>query len=75
MYQHYPTPPKLVRLDCIRQLKKAFPKCIIGLSDHTENNYSSYAALGLGANIIERHYVDSKKGKVQMFPLQWTPMI
>ncbi len=59
----YPTPPKLVRLDCIRQLKKAFPKCIIGLSDHTENNYSSYAALGLGANIIERHYVDSKKRK------------
>jgi N-acetylneuraminate synthase len=59
----YPTPPKLVRLDCIRQLKKAFPKCVIGLSDHTENNYSSYAALGLGANIIERHYVDTKKRK------------
>ncbi len=56
----YPTPSKLVRLDCIRQLKKAFPKCVIGLSDHTENNYSSYAAIGLGADIIERHYVDTK---------------
>jgi N-acetylneuraminate synthase len=59
----YPTPSKLVRLDCIRQLKEAFPKCVIGLSDHTENNYSSYAAIGLGADIIERHYVDTKKRK------------
>lgn len=59
----YPTPPNLVRLDCIRQLKKAFPQCVIGLSDHTENNYSSYAAIALGANIIERHYVDTKKRK------------
>ena len=59
----YPTPSKLVRLDCIRQLKEAFPKCVVGLSDHTENNYASYAAIGLGANIIERHYVDTKKRK------------
>ena len=26
----YPTPPKLVRLDCINQLKKSFPNHIIG---------------------------------------------
>ena len=31
----YPTPAKLVRLDCITELKKAFPKCVIGISDHT----------------------------------------
>lgn len=59
----YPTPSNLVRLDCIRQLKQAFPQCVVGLSDHTENNYTSYGAIALGANIIERHYVDTKKRK------------
>lgn len=59
----YPTPAKLVRLNCMLQLKKAFPKAVIGLSDHTINNYSSYAALGLGASIIEKHYTDTKKRK------------
>ena len=59
----YPTPDKLVRLNCMLQLKKAFPNAVIGLSDHTVNNYSSYAALGLGASIIEKHYTDTKKRK------------
>ena len=59
----YPTPPKLVRLDCLRQLKKAYPKCIIGISDHTETNYTSLGAVALGARIIEKHFVDTKKRK------------
>ena len=56
----YPTPPNLVRLDCIRQLKKAYPTCLVGLSDHTATNYTSLAAVALGARIIEKHFVDSK---------------
>jgi N-acetylneuraminate synthase len=59
----YPTPPNLVRLDCINQLKKSFPSCIIGISDHTENNYSSLGAVALGAKIIEKHFIDTKKKK------------
>ncbi len=59
----YPTPYKLVRLDCIRQLKEAYPSCIIGISDHTETNYTSLAAVALGAKIIEKHFVDTKKTK------------
>ena len=59
----YPTPAKLVRLNCMLELKKKFPKAVIGLSDHTINNYSSYAALGLGASIVEKHYTDTKKRK------------
>ncbi len=59
----YPTPPHLVRLNAINELKKNFPKAVLGLSDHTENNYTSYAALGLGVSIIERHYVDRKSRK------------
>ena len=57
----YPTPSKLVRLNCITELKKAFPKCFIGISDHTENNYTSLGAVALGADIIEKHYTDTKK--------------
>jgi N-acetylneuraminate synthase len=57
----YPTPPNLVRLDCIRQLKKAYPSCLIGISDHTKTNHTSLAAVALGARIIEKHFVDSKK--------------
>jgi N-acetylneuraminate synthase len=59
----YPTPPNLVRLDCINQLKKSFPSCVVGISDHTENNYSSLGAVSLGAKIIEKHFTDSKKKK------------
>ncbi len=57
----YPTPPNLVRLDCIRQLKKAYPSCLVGISDHTRTNHTSLAAVALGARIIEKHFVDSKK--------------
>jgi sialic acid synthase SpsE len=44
-------------------LKKHFPKAVIGLSDHTSNIYSSLGAISLGASIIEKHFVDSKKIK------------
>ena len=59
----YPTPAKLVRLDCINQLKKSFPNQVIGISDHTENNYTSLGAVALGARIIEKHFIDDKKIK------------
>ncbi len=56
----YPTPNNLVRLGALNDLKKEFPGQIIGLSDHTLTNHSSYGAIALGASIIERHYTDSK---------------
>ena len=56
----YPTPYKLVRLGAINQLKLNFPNTIIGLSDHTQDNYSAYAALGLGAKVIEKHFIHKK---------------
>ena len=55
----YPTPYHLVRLGAIQELQKAFPNAIVGLSDHTDNNYASYGAIALGASIIERHFTDS----------------
>lgn len=56
----YPTPYELVRLNAIQEMEKNFPNAVIGLSDHTINNYSSYGAIALGCSIIERHFTDTK---------------
>ena len=56
----YPTPPEKVRLNALNLLRKTFPDEIIGLSDHSLNNFACYAALSLGASIVERHFTDSK---------------
>jgi N-acetylneuraminate synthase len=57
----YPTPSKLVRINCLTSLKELFPDAIIGISDHTENIYTSIASVALGASIIEKHFTASKK--------------
>ena len=62
--QIYPTLHSQVRLNALIELKKKFPKTIIGLSDHTGDNYTSYGAIAMGASIIEKHFIDksSRKG-------------
>lgn len=55
----YPTPPELVRLGAIPEMKKAFPNAVIGLSDHSLSNYPCLGAVALGADILERHFTDS----------------
>tara|TARA_B100000965_G_scaffold252156_1_gene212151 strand:- start:12310 stop:13338 length:1029 start_codon:yes stop_codon:yes gene_type:complete len=59
----YPTPFDLVRLGAMEELMQEFPNIPVGLSDHTVNNLSSYAAISLGASIIERHYTDNMNRK------------
>jgi len=59
----YPTPFNLVRLGGMQELMKEFPGIPVGLSDHTINNLSSYAAISLGASIIERHFTDTMDRK------------
>tara|TARA_X000000950_G_C13893120_1_gene651702 strand:- start:1798 stop:2844 length:1047 start_codon:yes stop_codon:yes gene_type:complete len=54
----YPTLHKQVRLNALTELKKKFPNTIIGLSDHTGDNFTSYAAIAMGASIIEKHFID-----------------
>jgi N-acetylneuraminate synthase len=54
----YPTSPNLVRLGAMQELQKEFPNTVIGLSDHTIHNYASFAAVALGASIVERHFTD-----------------
>lgn len=55
----YPTPHHLVRLGAMTQLRNEFPGAVIGLSDHTVDNYACFGAVALGASILERHFTDS----------------
>lgn len=54
----YPTPPELVRLGAMQQLRDAFPDAVVGLSDHTVTNDICLGAVALGASILERHFTD-----------------
>ncbi|MBW8308963.1 MAG: pseudaminic acid synthase [Candidatus Paracaedibacteraceae bacterium] len=51
----YPAPPKNCNLATMVDLKTKFPKCKIGLSDHTMGTTISIAAVALGATMIEKH--------------------
>jgi N-acetylneuraminate synthase len=55
----YPTPPELVRLNAISELRNAFPDAVVGLSDHTVTNFPCIGSVALGASILERHFTDS----------------
>lgn len=54
----YPTPPHLVRLGAMVELERAFPNAVVGLSDHTTDNFACFGAVALGASILERHFTD-----------------
>ena len=57
----YPTNPKLIRMKRMIKMMKIFKKSIIGYSDHTIGNNMPIMALSLGAKIIEKHFVLSRK--------------
>lgn len=56
----YPTPDDEINLNMINHLRKEFPKCLIGLSDHTMNLMTPAFAYILGASICEKHYTVDK---------------
>jgi len=56
----YPTPYDKVRLGALKELQENFPNAVIGLSDHSYGNYTCFAALALGASILEKHFTSSK---------------
>lgn len=51
----YPAEPSTIHLNNIVMLRKEFPDCPIGFSDHTLGTEISVAATALGAAIIEKH--------------------
>ena len=69
----YPTPYDKVRLNVITQLKEKFPDTIIGLSDHSFGNYTCFAAISLGASILEKHFTSDKNWSGPDIPISITP--
>lgn len=55
----YPTPYEKVRLGAIAELAEAFPDAVLGLSDHSLGPYTCFAAVPLGASILEKHFTSS----------------
>ena len=51
----YPTRPEDMHLSFISEMKKRYPKAIIGHSEHSRANHFSLAAVAMGARVIERH--------------------
>ena len=56
----YPSPPEIVSLQGIQELKEAFPKTLVGFSDHSIGPHIALASVALGACIIERHFTDTR---------------
>ena len=53
------------------ELKKNFPKAVIGLSDHTKDNYTSYAALGLEQKSSKNILLTKNQEMDQTYLHQW----
>lgn len=56
----YPSPPEIVSLQGITELREHFVGVPIGFSDHSIGPTMALAAVALGARIIERHFTDSR---------------
>ncbi len=56
----YPSPPEIVSLQGITDLRAAFPRATVGFSDHSIGPEMALAAVALGAVILERHYTDTR---------------
>ncbi|PUB16275.1 N-acetylneuraminate synthase family protein [Yoonia sediminilitoris] len=59
----YPSPPEIVSLQGVTDLKSAFPKAVVGFSDHSIGPEMALASVALGACILERHYTDTRYRK------------
>ncbi len=56
----YPSPPEIVSLKGVTELRTAFPNVPVGFSDHSIGPDMALASVALGACILERHYTDSR---------------
>ena len=59
----YPSPPEIVSLQGVTDLKNAFPNAVVGFSDHSIGPEMALASVALGASVLERHYTDTRYRK------------
>lgn len=57
----YPPVYEDMNIGFIKTLIDAFPDIVIGHSDHSSDLYTSFAAVALGAKIIEKHIILDKR--------------
>ena len=69
----YPTPYEKVRLGALSVLAEHYPDAVIGLSDHSVGNYTCFAALALGASILEKHFTSDKSWPGPDVPISVDP--
>lgn len=69
----YPTPYKRVRLGALHDLAAAFPDAVLGLSDHSLGNYTCFAAVPLGASLLEKHFTSDKSWPGPDVPISMDP--
>ena len=69
----YPTPYDKVRLGAITELRAVFPDALVGLSDHSIGNYTCFAAVALGARILEKHFTSDKSWPGPDVPISIDP--
>jgi N-acetylneuraminate synthase len=56
----YPTPPERVGLNLLDELRQRYGRPV-GLSDHTVGPYAAFAAVALGAEVVEKHFTLSRE--------------
>ncbi len=56
----YPSPPEIVSLQGVTDLQRAFPRAVVGFSDHSIGPEMALASVALGACILERHFTDTR---------------
>lgn len=56
----YPSPPEIVSLKGVSDLRCAFPDAVVGFSDHSIGPEMALASVALGACILERHFTDTR---------------
>jgi sialic acid synthase SpsE len=67
----YPTPYDKVRLGALNELREF--ESPVGLSDHSLGNYTSFAAVAMGASIIEKHFTSNKSWEGPDVPISLEP--
>jgi len=70
----YPTPYNKVRLGALSDIRKRFPGAVLGLSDHSLGNYTCFAAISLGASILEKHFTSKKTWPGPDVPISVDPI-
>lgn len=67
----YPSPMEEMNLKIIESLKKMYPECIVGFSDHSLGITAAIGAVVLGARVVEKHFTLDKtlKGPDHWFSL------